>query len=77
MEEPPREHARRVVGREVAGHEEEEPRDDRAVYWEAAASSQAPVSPVALTGIRDPQEHTRLRTAHSMRSRRPHAGHPM
>jgi hypothetical protein len=77
VEEAPRQHAGRVVGREVAGHEEEEPRHDGTVYWEAAARDQAPVSRLALTGMRDPQEHTRARTAHSIRSRRPHAGHPM
>ena len=77
MAEPPRQDPRRVVQGEVARDQEEQAGDDRAVDAEGAGSAQAPLPPVEATGTREPQEHTRLLTAHSILSRRPHEGQPM
>jgi len=62
---------------EVPRDEEQQAGDDRAVDTEAPAVAQAGFPSGVVTGIRAPQEHTRLRTAHSILSRRPQAGHPM
>ena len=63
---------------EVAGQQQQQAGDDRAVDAEGPVGAQAPLPPEAdETGTRAPQEHTRLRTAHSIFSRRPQAGQPM
>ena len=75
--EPPGQHSGRVVEREVARQQEEEAGDHRAVDAEGPVAAQAPLPPgEGETGTRAPQEHTRLRTAHSIFSRRPHEGQP-
>jgi hypothetical protein len=75
--EPPREDARRVVEGEVARDEEQQAGNDGAVDAEGPRRAQAPPPPGDATGTRDPQEHTRLRTAHSILRRRPQDGQPM
>ena len=75
--EPPGQHARRVVQGEVARQQQQQAGDHRAVDAEGPVGAQAPLPPGAdETGTRAPQEHTRLRTAHSIFSRRPHEGQP-
>ena len=75
--EPPGQHSGRVVQREVARQQQQQPGDHRAVDAEGPVAAQAPLPPGAKeTGTRAPQEHTRLRTAHSIFSRRPHEGQP-
>ena len=75
--EPPGQDARRVVQGEVARQQQQQPGDHRAVDAERPVGAQAPLPPGANeTGTRAPQEHTRLRTAHSIFSRRPHEGQP-
>ena len=75
--EPPGQHSGRVVEREVPRQEEEEAGDHRSVDAEGPVAAQAPLPPgEEETGTRAPQEHTRLRTAHSIFSRRPHEGQP-
>jgi hypothetical protein len=73
----PGQDARRVVQGEVARDEEEQAGDDRAVDAERPLGAQVPLPPGGETGTREPQEHTRLRTAHSILSKRPHDGQPM
>ncbi len=77
VREPPGQDARRVVEDEVPRQEQEQAGDDRAVDADGPVGAQAPLPPGEETGTRAPQEHTRLRTAHSIFSRRPQAGHPM
>ncbi len=76
MGQPPREDAGRVVEGEVAGDEEQQAGDDRAVRAKRPTVAQAGFPSGVVTGTRAPQEHTRLRTAHSIFRRRPQAGHP-
>jgi len=75
--EAPGQDARRVVQGEVPRDEEQQAGDDRSVDAEGTWGTQAPLPPGGATGTREPQEHTRLRTAHSILSRRPHDGQPM
>jgi hypothetical protein len=76
VRQPPGEDAQRVVERKVPGEEQEQAGDDGAVEREAPAFAQAPFPSVESTGMRDPQEQTRLRTAHSILSSRPHDWQP-
>jgi hypothetical protein len=62
---------------EVAGDEEQETGHDRAVDAKRPPLAQTRFPSAVVTGTRAPQEHTRLRTAHSIFRRRPQAGHPM
>ena len=77
VEEAPGQDPRRVVESEVAGDEKQKAGNDRPVDADRPMRGQAPLPPDEETGTREPQEHTRLRTAHSILSRRPHAGQPM
>ena len=72
--EPPGEHARRVVEGEVACDEEQQPGNDGEVDADPARPQTS--FPSFVTGTRAPHEQTRLRTAHSIFSRRPHVGQP-
>jgi hypothetical protein len=64
------------VESEVAGDEEQEARHDGGVDARPATLAQTRFPSAVVTGTRAPQEHTRLRTAHSIFRRRPQAGHP-
>ena len=78
MGQAPRENAQRIVERQVPGQQQQQAGNDGAVERKAPAwaGPQAPFPSAGSTGIRDPQEHTRLRTAHSILNSRPHAGQP-
>jgi hypothetical protein len=67
----------RIVEGEVPRDEEKQAGNDRAVDAERPLCAQAPLPPDGETGTREPQEHTRLRTAHSILNNRPHDGQPM
>ncbi len=77
VEETPREDPDGVEERQVARDEKEEPGDDRRVEGDAPGRGQVSLSSGGATGTGDPQEQTRLRTAHSILRRRPQAGQPM
>jgi hypothetical protein len=62
---------------EVPRHQEEEARNDRPVEGDPPPLAQAPFPVDGTIGTRAPQEHTRLRTAHSIFRRRPQDGQPM
>ena len=66
--------ARRGQGRDH--DEEKEPGNNRRVEGDAPRGGQVSLSSGGETGTGDPQEHTRLRTAHSILRRRPQAGQP-
>ncbi|MGE5126882.1 MAG: hypothetical protein ACM3PV_11365, partial [Betaproteobacteria bacterium] len=70
-------HARRVVQGEIAGDEQQEPGNHCAVEREGALLAQSSFPSGGGAGMRAPQEQTRLRTGHSIRSSRPHAWQPM
>ena len=76
VEQAPGQHPRWVEERQVSREEKEEPGDDRGVEGDAPGRGQALSPPDGATGTGDPQEHTRLRTAHSIFRSRPQAGHP-
>jgi len=75
--ETPREDPRRVVEEEISGQQQEEPGNDGAVESEGPTLAQLRLPSGGVTGTLAPQEQTRLRTAHSIFSRRPQAGQPM
>jgi hypothetical protein len=76
VREAPGQDAGRVVEREVPRHQQQQAGDDRTVQAEAVSGPQLRVPLGGVTGRRAPQEHTTLRTAHSILRKRPHAGHP-
>jgi hypothetical protein len=76
VREPPGEAPRRVVAREVARHEQQQPGNHRDVEPEAALARQLCGSPGGATGRRAPQEHTTLLTAHSILRKRPQLWQP-
>jgi hypothetical protein len=77
VQETPREHARRIVEREVPGHQQEQAGNHGPVEGDPPKLAQAPFPAGGTIGTRAPQEHTRLRTAHSIFRRRPQDGQPM
>ena len=74
MQQPPGEDARRVVGEEVAGDEEQQPGNDRRVQRKPVRLYFAPFLAGGIT--RAPQEQTMLRVGQKMLSSRPQAGQP-
>jgi hypothetical protein len=75
VRQPPGQHARRIVEREVARDEQQQPGDDRPVDPQAARLQLEDPSG-GVTGSRAPQAHTTLRTAHSILRKRPQDGQP-
>ncbi len=73
--EPPGQHARRIVEREVPRDEQQQRGNDGAVDAQAARL-QLRDSSGGETGRRAPQAHTTLRTAHSILRKRPQEGQP-
>jgi hypothetical protein len=75
MKQPPRQHARRIEYEKVTGNEKEKGGNDCGIKPEApiagASRAQSFFSGVDVT--RAPHEHTMLRVAHSIFSRRPQA----
>jgi hypothetical protein len=72
-----RQDAGRIVEGEVARDEQQQAGNDRPVDAEGLTVAQLRFPSGRVTGTRAPQEQTRLRTAHSIFSRRPQVGHPM
>jgi len=75
--ETPREDPRRVVEEEIPGQQQQEAGNDGAVESEGPTLAQLCLPSGRVRGTLAPQEHTRLRTAHSIFRRRPQAGQPM